>query len=264
LRHVLFGVLLVLALAALPAGAQVTDTTPPEVTCGTADGVWHAENVAIHCTATDPESGIPNPDDQAFDLSTNVLDGEETSNASTDTRNVCNGATPTLCSTAGPIGGNMVDRKAPVVVCASASAFWRANDASIACSPTDGGSNVANPGQASFSLTTNVPDGTATANALTDSQSVCDNVALCTQAGPIGGNKIDKRKPTNPTQIRSTDHRIGKWSRDRTIAMAFTAGGDVGSGVDGFSRSWTRFGSSQPDTANSCLSWKGLSWRKWF
>ena len=244
-----FAALVILALAALPAGAQVPDATPPVVTCGTADGTWHAVDAVIACTASDPESGIPNPSDQAFDLTTSVPAGTETNDAATGTREVCNGGTPTLCSTAGPIPGNMVDKKAPVVVCGTASVAWRSTDASVPCTATDGGSNLANAGQASFFLSTSVPAGTATSNALTNSQSVCDNVSNCAPAGPVGGNKIDKRSPTNPATIRSTDRRAGVWKRDRRISMAFTAGGDVGSGVDGFSFRFTKDAGTIPDMA---------------
>ena len=88
-----FAALVILALAALPAGAQVPDATPPVVTCGTADGTWHAVDAVIACTASDPESGIPNPSDQAFDLTTSVPAGTETNDAATGTREVCNGGT---------------------------------------------------------------------------------------------------------------------------------------------------------------------------
>jgi hypothetical protein len=158
---------IVVALIALPAGASTSDDTPPEVSCGTETGAWHADNVSIACTAADPETGIPDPADQAFNLSTSVSVGDETSNASTNSQEVCNGDTP----------------------------------------------------------------------------------ADCVFAGPISDIKVDRGEPGNPTQIRSTDHKIGTWSRDRTIAMAFTAGSDGGSGVDGFSRSWTKFSGSDPDTA---------------
>jgi hypothetical protein len=158
---------LVILLVAMPAGAQVVDTTPPDVVCAADSGAWHADNVAIPCTASDPETGIPDMADEAFDLTTSVLDGRETANASTDSRNVCN----------------------------------------------------------------------------------AEAVPLCTVAGPITGIKVDRKSPHDPTQVRSTDHRAGKWSRDRTIAISFNAGSDGGSGVDGFSRSWTHAGGSVPDLA---------------
>lgn len=246
-RTILVG--LVLALTVLvPASAQVVDATPPVIECGSADGTWHAADVSVACTAEDAESGIPNPDDQAFNLTTSVLAGTETANASTGTRQVCNGAADPLCASAGPILGNRVDKKAPTVDCASASGAWRRTDASVPCTAEDGGSGLANPAQANFSLMTNVPNGTEPSNALTDSQQVCDNVGRCKQAGPIGGNRIDKKRPRNPSRIRSSDHRVRKWSRDRRVTMRFNAGRDGGSRVDGFSFSWTRRASSVPDT----------------
>ncbi len=164
-RHALLAIFVLMGLVALPAGAQVPDTTPPDFTCATAGAAWHAGNTTIACTATDPETGIPNPADQAFDLTTTVPDGQASSNATTDSRNVCN------------------------------------------------------------------------------------SVPLCTQAGPISGIKIDRRAPNDPTKVRSTDHRVGKWSRDRTITVTFNAASDGGSGVDGFSRSWTNSAGSEPDNA---------------
>ncbi len=47
-----------------------------------------------------------------------------------------------------------------------------------------------------FNLTTNVPAGTETANAATNSRQVCDVVGNCTTAAPITGNKVDKKAPT--------------------------------------------------------------------
>jgi hypothetical protein len=162
-RHALLAIFVLIGLVAVPAGAQVPDGTPPDVTCATPGAGWHAGNITIACTATDPETGIPDPADQAFDLTTSVPAGQQTSSASTELRNVCN------------------------------------------------------------------------------------PVPLCTQAGPISGIKIDRRAPNDPTRVRSTDHRVGKWSRDRTITMAFNAASDGGSGVDGFSRSWTNLAGSTPD-----------------
>jgi hypothetical protein len=93
----------------VPAGGG--DTTAPTVACGAADGVWHADNVSIDCTAQDDGSGLADPADAAFALSTSVPAGEEDGDASTDSRQVCDAAGN--CAPAGPIGGNKIDRKAP-------------------------------------------------------------------------------------------------------------------------------------------------------
>jgi len=317
------------ALDPAPAFVEILlpELTPPLLDCDSPDGAWHGTDVAIECTAEDPESGIPDPDDQTFNLTTSVTDGTETADAATGTRQICNGAG--LCTTAGPIRGNMVDRKPPAVACDSAIGAWSRLDASIACTAADGGSGLADPAQTNFSLFTNVPDGTETSNGLTNSQEVCDNVGnciqagpiggnkidkkgpavacgsaigawsrldatiactaadggsgladpaqtnfslftsipdgteasngltnsqevcdnvgYCVQAGPIGGNKVDKKAPRNPSRIRSTDHRKGRPSSDRRITVAFGAGADAGSGVDGFSFTWTKRATSAPD-----------------
>jgi hypothetical protein len=117
----------------------------------------------------------------------------------------------------------------------------------IACTASDTESGLANPADASFALTTAVAAGEETADALTDSRQICDVAGNCATAGPIGGNKIDLKAPTDPTIVRSTDHRIQRWSRDRRIDMYWTGASDGGSGLDGFSYSWTGSAGSLPD-----------------
>jgi len=120
------------------------DRTPPSVSCGSADGLWHANNVSIGCTSFDSGgSGLANPSDAAFSLSTTVPAGVETANASTGTRMVCDVAGN--CTTGGPIGGNMIDRKAPTItINVPANVVYILNQAvpsNYACA--DGGSGVA-------------------------------------------------------------------------------------------------------------------------
>jgi hypothetical protein len=93
--------------------APPADATPPTVTCASPDGLWHATDVSLLCTATEDGSGLANPVDASFTLSTNVAAGSETSNASTNSRVVCDVAGN--CVTAGPVGGNKVDKRAPVI-----------------------------------------------------------------------------------------------------------------------------------------------------
>jgi hypothetical protein len=98
---------------ALVVPDNATDTTPPVVSCRSADTVWHAENVSKSCGARDDESGLAQPADAAFSLSTSVPDGTEDANALTATRQVCDRAGN--CATAGPVAGNKIDRKAPAL-----------------------------------------------------------------------------------------------------------------------------------------------------
>ncbi|MCE8425362.1 MAG: 6-bladed beta-propeller [Candidatus Methanoperedens sp.] len=91
----------------------LVDNTPPIVECGSADGLWHGSDVSIACTAIDGGAGLANLDDASSSLSTNVATGEEIESASTNSRNVCDKAGN--CAMAGPVGGNMVDKKAPSI-----------------------------------------------------------------------------------------------------------------------------------------------------
>jgi WD40-like Beta Propeller Repeat/HYR domain len=96
------------ALVRPVAGA---DTEAPHIACGSADGAWHAGNASIACTADDAGSGLVDPADATFSLSTSVADGTEDADAATGSRQVCDKAGN--CATAGPIAGNKIDRKAP-------------------------------------------------------------------------------------------------------------------------------------------------------
>jgi hypothetical protein len=85
----------------------------PHVWCEPADQAWHAGNVAIRCTALDIGTGLVDPADASFTLSTSVPIGEVNANASTGKRLICNAAGN--CRTAGPISGIRVDRTPPEI-----------------------------------------------------------------------------------------------------------------------------------------------------
>jgi hypothetical protein len=122
---------------------QVGDTTPPVISCGKPDGLWHAADVAIACTARDSGSGLANAADASFVLTTSVPAGTETANAATKNRTVCDRAGN--CVTAGPIAGNAVDKRAPAITISApqnaAYALHQPVAASYSC--VDGGSGVA-------------------------------------------------------------------------------------------------------------------------
>ncbi|MCW2986416.1 MAG: Kelch repeat-containing protein [Conexibacter sp.] len=253
-----------------------SDASAPTVTCGAADGLWHAANVSIACTASDSGTGLANAADASFSLATNVPDGSETADGQTGTRSVCDNALN--CRAAGPVGGNKVDRKppsiavaapianatfakdqvvaadfsctdggsglasctgtsslgaaidtattgahtftvtatdnvgnsstktityavaapdttAPSITCGAADAAWHTTDASVSCTASDGGSGLANGADASFTLTTAVPTGSATTTAQTGARQVCDSAGNCRTAGPIGPFKVDRAAP---------------------------------------------------------------------
>lgn len=129
--------------SAYGCGSSGTDTTPPTVSCGSPDTAWHATDVAIPCTASDSGSGLANPADASFTLSTTVPMGTETADATTASRSVCDVAGN--CTTAGPISGIKVDKKAPSISITTPTTrtylLHQAVPAAYAC--TDGGSGVA-------------------------------------------------------------------------------------------------------------------------
>ena len=101
------------------------DKTQPKVTCDAADEQWHNEDVFVECMATDMLSLLdvaPSPS-TTFDffLTTDVAAGTETADAATNKMEVCDVAGN--CRTAGPVSGNKVDKKGPVVTCPAPPAF---------------------------------------------------------------------------------------------------------------------------------------------
>jgi probable HAF family extracellular repeat protein len=119
------------------------DTTAPKIECEDPDGLWHGQDVSIPCKADDAETGLADPADANFSLSTSVPDGAETADARTGTRKVCDAAGN--CATAGPVGGNRVDKKAPDIEinAPAAGAEYRLGEAvaaGYAC--PDGGSGT--------------------------------------------------------------------------------------------------------------------------
>lgn len=118
------------------------DRTPPSVTCGSPDGLWHANDVAIPCTASDSLSGLANPADASFNLSTSVPVGTETATAFTNSRTVLDVAGNS--TTQGPIGPNMVDKKPPTIIINQPMATQYVHSATLVLNytVTDGGSGV--------------------------------------------------------------------------------------------------------------------------
>jgi hypothetical protein len=88
------------------------------------------------------------------------------------------------------------DATPPELSCAAADGAWHNSDVTIACTASDLESGLANAADASFNLTTDVPVGTETASAATNSRQVCNVEGNCSTAAPITGNKVDKKAPT--------------------------------------------------------------------
>ena len=170
------------------------DGTVPTVLCGTADALWHADDVVITCTASDALSLLLHAADASFVLTTNVVEGTETAAAATDDRTVADNAGNV--ANAGPIGGLKIDKKAPDVDCDAADGDWHASNVAVACTAADGGSGLADAADSSFTLVTSVPVGTETSDAATDARTVSDAVGNAADARPVVGNRIDRKGPS--------------------------------------------------------------------
>jgi hypothetical protein len=135
-----------------------------------------------------------------------------------------NSGRTTSDSTYGPV---CYDNVPPKVSCGLATGMWYPYDPSIPCSATDADSGLANAGDADFYLVTSVAAGTETADAYTNSRSVCDIAGNCATAGPRGGNKVDKKAPS----IALTAPGALEYTVNQPVAADYACT-DGGSGVD--------------------------------
>jgi hypothetical protein len=204
------------------------DKTPPLVACGVPDGLWHSGDVAIGCSADGGISGLANPADAAFNLATAVPADAEDANAATNSHTVYD--TAGNFTVAGPIDGNMVDKKGPgITISAPAAGIYLLNQvAASAYSCADGGSGLASctgpvpsgvnfstsaPGANSF--TVNATDEVANASNLTREYQVQYQPAgvMCYGAPghqilePVNveGSSVFKQKSTVPAKFRVCD-----------------------------------------------------------
>ena len=158
------------------------DKTAPTLACTVpSQAIWYAANVNVPCTAVDNGSGLDDPADATFTLSTTVAAGSEDAAASSASKPVADDAGNS--ATAGPYTFK-VDRKGPVVTLVCPSSVTLGSSASANWTATDGGSGVAT-GYASGAIaldTSSVGMKTATAPAGTSKDSVDNNslVATCT------------------------------------------------------------------------------------
>ena len=123
-------------------GSVNVDTSNPAHGCNAAPTTWSALDIVIDCTPTDTGSGLIAADAGAFTLQTSVPAGTETNNASTDSRTISDRVGHQ--TTAGPITGLKVDKKAPVITPGDiANTTWRNSSLSQLFQASDGGSGLA-------------------------------------------------------------------------------------------------------------------------
>lgn len=201
-----------------PPPPPPADTTPPTVTANTsplanANG-WNNSDVTVTANGTDSGSGIAS-------CTTVVVSSEGAGQSATVscTDNAGNSSSTT-------VGGINIDKTAPTVACGAADGIWHANEASIACTASDATSGLANVADANFNLTTSVASGTENPNASTNSRSIADLAGNSATAGPVSGNKIDKKVPSiSITSPGNTSYLLGQ------VVAANYGCSDGGSGI---------------------------------
>jgi hypothetical protein len=119
-----------------------------------------------------------------------------------------------------------VDLTPPALNCAAPDGQWHAADVSLACTASDSASGLSSAADAAFNLATSVAGGSETSNAVTGSRNVCDLAGNCAQAGPIGGNKVDKQNPA----ITLTTPTSTTYSLKQAVLASYSCA-DGGSGV---------------------------------
>jgi hypothetical protein len=123
-------------------GPVCFDDIPPSVSCGSPDGLWHASDALIACTASDTLSGLANSADASFNLTTSVSAGTETAVAFTNSRLVLDKAGNSTGT--GSIGPNKVDKKPPSITITQPTAtnYTHSSTLTLNYAVTDGGSGV--------------------------------------------------------------------------------------------------------------------------
>lgn len=119
-----------------------------------------------------------------------------------------------------------IDKTAPAFTCGSADGVWHGANVSIGCTAGDPVSGLVNASDAAFDLTTSVAAEAESADAATDSRTVCDLAGNCVTAGPVGANKIDRRRP----DVTVSAPAAGTYVFQQVVSAGFACG-DTGAGV---------------------------------
>ena len=118
------------------------DSSAPALACAVPSTAWSPTDVTVACTAGDRVSGLADPTQSQFALTTSVAAATETAAAATGSVTVCDVAGN--CTTKGPLSGLKVDRLAPTIsVTAPTGSYTIGQYVRAAYTCTDGGSAVA-------------------------------------------------------------------------------------------------------------------------
>ena len=195
--------------ASVTFGPVNVDLTAPKVPCVSPSGQWSAVDVALGCSASDSLSGLAQPGGAQFTLGTAVASGTEDSNASTNSRIVCDVAGN--CVSVGPIAGNKVDKKTPVIVAtrnppANANG-WNNTLVVATFVASDGGSGVAGAARVTVPFTSEGANQSA-------ARTFTDNVGNAASAA-IGSINIDTTPPQAFNQFDPTTKNVLVIGRDQ-------------------------------------------------
>jgi hypothetical protein len=211
------------------ATASVTvtgvDTTPPLVS-GTATSQpnaagWYQGDVAVHWTATDPESGVPAPPADT------TIAGEGSGLTSTVT--VKNGAGLSATATSKPAVN--IDRTAPTTGITGAANAWTNGDVTLTLAPADSLSGVASTQYAA--------DGGALQDGTSITLSTEGEHTLTYRSTDKAGNvealqtavvRIDKTAPTIKHAFDPSSYADGSWT-NQDVTVSFVCADQGASGV---------------------------------
>jgi len=172
-----------------PCDGSVADTTPPVVVAtrssAPATTGWYESAVSVTWSIGDPESGIASS--QGCEP---VTIAEET-RGTTLTCSATNGAGLPWTEAV----SIRLDATAPVVACGAVDDGWHTGNVTLPCTASDDTSGLTTTGDGAFLLSTNVTSGIETADAQTDSRTVCNGAGLCATVGPVTGIRIDRAPP---------------------------------------------------------------------
>ncbi len=113
------------------------------------------------------------------------------------------------------------DNSPPVIVCRPPGGWTSSPD--VPCTASDSGSPLVHASDASFTLVADVPEGVASASAVTDSHGVCNQAGNCATAGPYT-IEVDRSAPA----VDCTNPPSG-WSADNVTITCSAS--DTGSGL---------------------------------
>lgn len=214
------------------------DTVPPSIAAQVSPAPnsagWNNTNVDVTLTATDNAGGagvkeITYSATGAQTMSSTTLPSSTTMftiNAEGQTSISFSAADNAGNATAPQQISTLIDRTGPTALCASPDGHWHAANVSVACTAADALSGLASAADGSFALTTFVPAGMETANASTGTRTLCDVADNCANAGPIGGNMIDRKPPT----ISISAPTSGTYLVNQQVTASYACT-DAGSGV---------------------------------